>query len=232
MHPAAIMRELRDGQHPAVHTGLSWLLLGAALTVLATALLVPSVGGLRGLPGHVLDRPVEEAVAPVRPAVPRLTPRQKVVARRTAVRVALAEVGVREQRINNARRIVLYRYAVRGPGEKPQLSEPWCADFVSWAWRRAGVPIGWGGLGSDYVPELAGWARLTGRWHAARKGYRPQPGDLVVYSAGGSSRGHIGMVVNVRNGRMLTVEGNFRDRVMRRKVKPWAPYVTGFISPV
>lgn len=232
MHPASIMRELREGQHPAVYTGLSWLLLGAALTVLATALMVPSVGGLRGLPGHVLDRPVEEAAAPrVRPE-PRLTARQKVVARRTAVRVALKEVGVRERRVNNAPRIVLYRHAVRGPGENPRLSEPWCADFVSWAWRRAGIPVGWGGLGTDYVPELVGWARLTGRWHKARSGYRPKPGDLIVYRAGGSARGHVGMVVNLRRGKLLTVEGNWRDRVMRRKVTPWAPGVTGFISPV
>lgn len=225
------MRELREGHHPAVHTGLSWLLLGAALTVLATVLLVPSVGGLRGLPGHVLDRPIEEAAPQVRPA-PRLTPRQKVIARRTAVRVAVKEVGVREVRVNNAPRIVLYRYAVRGPGERPQLSEPWCADFVSWAWRRAGVPLGWAGNGSDYVPELVGWARLTGRWHGARSGYRPQPGDLIVYRAGGSRWGHVGMVVNLRNGKLLTVEGNYRDRVMRRKITPWAPGVTGFISPV
>lgn len=229
MHPAAIMRELRDGQHPAVLTGLSWLLLGAAMVVLASALLVPSVGGLRGLPGHVLDRPVE---APSARPEPRLTPRQKLVARRTAVRAAVGEVGVRERRVNNAPRIVLYRYAVRGPGERPRLAEPWCADFVSWAWRRAGVPVGWGGQGSDYVPELVGWARLTRRWHGARTGYRPQPGDLIVYRSGGSARGHIGMVVGLHKGRLVTVEGNLSDRVMRRVVKPWRPDVTGFISPV
>jgi hypothetical protein len=141
---------------------------------------------------------------------------------------------VRESRAraNHSPRIVRYRRAVLGPGENPNVAEPWCADFVSWARRRAGVPLGFGGYGSDYVPELVGWARFTRRWHWARTGYRPRPGDLVVYSAGGSRRGHVGIVVKLRGGRLHTIEGNYRDRVSRRVVKPWNPDVTGFISPV
>ena len=119
-----------------------------------------------------------------------------------------------------------------GAGENPSLREPWCADFVSWAWRRSGVPLGFNGLGSDYVPELVAWARLTRRWHWARDGYRPRTGDLIVYRSNGSTRGHIGMVVKVTRGRVHTVEGNWRDQVARRTVVPWNPSVTGFIAPV
>lgn len=233
MHPSAILRELRDGQSAAARVGLYWLLVGAIVTVMVTFLASPAMDGLRTLPGHVLDRPADRGVV-TRPVRPPLTVRQRNVARKQAVRFAASQVGVRESRTraNHSPRIVRYRRAVRGAGENPRAAEPWCADFVSWAWRRAGVPIGFGGLGSDYVPELVGWARFSGRWHAARSGYRPRPGDLVVYRAGGSRRGHIGMVVKLRGGRLHTIEGNYRDRVMRRVVKPWSPEVTGFISPV
>jgi hypothetical protein len=167
-----------------------------------------------------------------KPAPPPLTARQKTIARKTSVKVALQQVGVREVSNNNSRRIIRFRRAVTGAGENPRDAEPWCADFVSWAWRRAGVPIGFGGRGSDYVPELVAWARLTRRWHGARQGYQPKPGDLIVYRSGGSWRGHIGLVQHLRGGRLSTVEGNFGNRVTRRTVKPWAGDVTGFISPV
>lgn len=229
MDPASLLRELRDGQSAIARTGLLWLSLGAFATVLVMLLLTPSMNGLGVLPDHVLDRPVAE---PAVPAQPRLTKAQRIVARRTAVNVALTQVGVRERGNNGGRRIQTYRYAVTGAGENPRLREPWCADFVSWAWRRSGVPLGFGGQGSDYVPELVAWARLTGRWRWARDGYRPRQGDLVVYQQGGSRHGHVGMVVKTRAGRIYTVEGNLSDQVKRRSLRPWAPMVTGFISPV
>jgi hypothetical protein len=228
MSPRAILDELRDGHSSAARMGLLWLVVGAISTAFVVFMLSPSIGGLVSLPGHVLDRP-----APAKRAAPRpLTAKQKVVARRTAIHAALTQVGVRERAGNRGARIVSYRRAVLGAGENPRLAEPWCADFVSWAWRRAGVPLGFGGLGSDYVPELVAWARLTRKWHWARDGYTPRTGDLIVYSSGGSRRGHIGLVVKVGGGRVHTVEGNLRDRVMRRSVKGWAPMVTGYISPV
>lgn len=232
MHPSVILRELQDGQSAAARTGLFWLPVGAALTVFVMFLMSPSVGGLRGLPGHMLDRPVERSPVTRMPAPPPLTARQKTIARKTSVKVALQQVGVREVRTNNSSRIIQYRRAVTGTRENPRAAEPWCADFVSWAWRRAGVPIGFDGRGSDYVPELVAWARLTGRWRGARQGYQPRSGDMIVYRSGGSWRGHIGLIVNLRGGRLRTVEGNYGDRVMRRTIKPWAPDVTGFISPV
>lgn len=229
MAPGTIFRELRDGHSAAARTGLFWLVVGTVATCLAVYLMSPAIGGLGSLPGQVLDRPAEATGA--KPA-PRLTARQKVVARRTSVRAALTQVGVRERPGNRGNRLVMYRRAVTGLGENPRSAEPWCADFVSWAWKRAGVPIGFGGNGSDYVPELMAWARFSGKWRWARSGYTPRTGDLIVYRSGGSRYGHVGLVVKVTRGRVHTVEGNLRDRVMRASVKPWSPMVTGFIRPV
>jgi hypothetical protein len=190
------------------------------------------MGGLRLLPGHVLDKSEPRATAPRGYVQPQLTPRQEVAVRRSAVRMALSQEGVRERGVNGGRRLVMYRRAVTGGGEDPNLREPWCADFVSWAWRRGGVRIGFGGHGADYVPGLVLWARVSGRWHWARDGYRPRQGDLIVYNDHTSRYSHVGMVVKTTRGRVHTIEGNYRDRVQRRTLKPWGPRVTGFIEPI
>lgn len=232
MGPGEILRELRAGLPPAARTGLFALALGAVMVAFVVVMLSPRVGGLVSLPGHELERPV--ASPRVARVAPKLTAAQKRVARATAIRVAALQVGVREHGgENRGDRIKMYRRAVTGPGEKPWKAEPWCADFVSWAWKRAGVPIGFGGRGSDYVPELSAWAQLTHRWKWARTGYRPKAGDLVVYRVSGvSRRGHIGLVVRTKRGKIRTIEGNYEDRVARRIINPRHASITGFIVPV
>lgn len=232
MDPASILRELRGSQSAVARTGLLWLGIGTIATLLVIVLMAPSTGGLRLLPGHVLDAPAGRPAAPRGYVQPRLTPLQEAAVRRSSVRMALSQVGVHERGDNGGRRLVMYRRAVTGAGENPRIREPWCADFISWAWRRGGVRIGFGGHGADYVPELVLWARVSRRWHWARAGYRPRQGDLIVYNDGTSRYSHIGMVVTTTRRRVHTVEGNFRDRVQRRTIKPWGPRVTGFISPV
>ena len=86
---------------------------------------------------------------------------------------------------------------------------PWCAYFVSWVTREAGVPIGFGGTGLARVADIVPWAQSTGRWRrAARRA------DLVVFD------GHVGLVEWVLpGGDMITVEGNHDDRLMRVRRK-------------
>ena len=234
MDPAAIYRELREGQSPAVRTGLAALLLGAFVSAMIMVLLSPSMNGLVGLPGHTITKDPSGDQVRAHRAAPPLTLAQRGLVRRKAVFVAAREVGVAEWagHPNYSNRIVTFRRAVTGHGENPYSAEPWCADFVSWVYRRAGVPIGFGGTGSDYVPELVAWGKVTGRWRNARSKYHPLPGDLIVYRAGGSRYGHIGMVAKVGGGRVTTVEGNYADQVSRRVVKPWNASVQGFIRPV
>jgi hypothetical protein len=229
MDPAALLRELYGGPSATARTGLFALALGAVVTLMVAVLLSPSMQGLAVAPVHLFDHPVAQPRVVHRPTMTRA---QRTAARRAAVHDALTQVGVHERGVNGGPMVLRYRRAVIGRGENPRSREPWCADFVSWAWRRAGAPIGFGGRGSDYVPELVAWARLTRRWHWARDGYHPRAGDLVVFASDGSPRGHIGMVVTTGSGRIHTVEGNYSDRVMRRSVKAWSPVVTGFIAPV
>jgi hypothetical protein len=125
------------------------------------------------------------------------------------VAAAAGEVGQAEQPpgSNDSPRIAMYRHATAGnPGPGP-----WCAYFVSWACRQAGVPIGPHGQGSGSVDALYAWAQQAGRAHPASSGYGPKPGDLIVFHE------HIGIVERVLpGGRIQTIEGNSSDRVSRR----------------
>jgi hypothetical protein len=118
------------------------------------------------------------------------------------------EVGVAEQPpgSNDSPRIAQYRQATAGaPGPGP-----WCAYFVSWAARTAGVPIGDSGQGYGRVDDVWAWGERTGKAIPASAG-PPQPGDLIVWDE------HIGIVESVGpDGSINTIEGNSSDRVSRR----------------
>ncbi len=118
------------------------------------------------------------------------------------------EVGQTEQPpgSNDSPRIAQYRQATAGaPGPGP-----WCAYFVSWAARQAGVPIGDSGQGYGRVDDVMAWGERTGK--ALPAGSTPQPGDLIVWDE------HIGIVESVgADGSINTVEGNSSDSVARRQ---------------
>jgi CHAP domain-containing protein len=117
------------------------------------------------------------------------------------------EVGVAEQPpgSNDSPRIAQYRQATAGSGVGP-----WCAYFVSWAARSAGVPLGDSGQGFGRVDDVYAWAQKTGKAITAGSG-PPQPGDLIVWDE------HIGIVESVgADGSISTIEGNSSDKVNRR----------------
>jgi hypothetical protein len=140
----------------------------------------------------------------------------------TAVQAAGGEVGQTEQPpgSNDSPRIAEYRTAVAGAGVGP-----WCAQFVSWAEKQAGTPIGEAGQGFQAVEAVAAWGQRTGRWQPA--GSVPQPGDLIVW--GGR---HIGIVESVDpDGSIHTIEGNSSNAVSRRTYGSDGGGATGYVRP-
>src|SRR5918998_2271085 len=121
------------------------------------------------------------------------------------VAAARGEVGVSEQPpgSNNSRRITKYREALSGPTPPPG---PWCAYFVSWAAKQAGMSLG-PGFGS--VDALYAWAKKNGKAVSAGN-YTPRPGDLIVWDE------HIGIVEKVQGGKIHTIEGNSSNKVSKR----------------
>jgi hypothetical protein len=133
------------------------------------------------------------------------------------LRVAAGELGQQETNWNDSARIAEYRTATPGGGVGP-----WCAYFVSWVARRAGVPLGDHGQGFASVDALWAWAQQSGRAVAASS--QPRPGDLIVWDE------HVGLVTSVdSHGLIHTIEGNTSDEVARRVHTHDG--VVGFVRP-
>jgi hypothetical protein len=140
-------------------------------------------------------------LAPMTAATPTGTPAGQAIL--NAIR---PEVGQAEQPpgSNDSPRISQYRQATAGSGVGP-----WCAYFVSWAARQAGVPLGDSGQGFGRVDDVMAWAQKTGK--ALPAGSTPSPGDLIDWDE------HIGVVEGVDpDGTIHTIEGNSSDRVSQR----------------
>ncbi len=102
---------------------------------------------------------------------------------------------------NNSPDIARYRRATVGA----LAGAPWCAYFVSYIAKKAGVPIGYHGEGIGYVPYLRDWAHRTGKWRAI-----PAAGYLITFPE------HVGIVEHVYPNHTLTsIEGNYANRVAR-----------------
>ena len=84
-------------------------------------------------------------------------------------------------------------------------SEEWCADFVAWAWRLAGVSFTYAYTSGDINGAAASfyqWGAAHGTWHAAGSGYTPQPGDAVIYglNSAGTDADHVAIVTSYTSG--------------------------------
>jgi hypothetical protein len=117
----------------------------------------------------------------------------------------------------------------------------WCSLFVSWVWKRAGVPLrgstaAYAYSGSLYiwteareggplaVPTLGGESppgRDDGGARVLPPTATPAPGDAVFYGTGpgygeDEYSEHVGLVERVfPGGQITTIDGNFGDRVAR-----------------
>lgn len=110
----------------------------------------------------------------------------------------------------------------------------WCAAFVSWTWRKAGVPSA--AVPKTLVARGVGlWGQRNGLFHRTH----PKPGDIVVWGEpAAKTGGHVGIVVAVHaDGRIDTVDGNYRNKVTFRKnidphtAKTRSHRISGYVSP-
>ncbi len=126
--------------------------------------------------------------------------------RRGALEAALSQIGVREASGNNDG-VPAERYS--GGREVP-----WCANFVSWAFRQAGTPLPGNQWSLGSVDYMMNQMKQNGVWFD-RGAATPQPGDVIFFGQAGDGT-HVGIVERVENGRVYTVEGNAGNRVARR----------------
>ena len=114
----------------------------------------------------------------------------------SVLQLARKEVGVQEVGGNNrGRRVEEYLAAVGlGPGQ------PWCAAFIAWCMRAAGVQ-GWPATGDTWA--LEDWARARGVLHDD-----PQRGDVFLVLGADGRPVHTGFVAAVQSEYVSTIEGN------------------------
>lgn len=116
--------------------------------------------------------------------------------------------------------------------------EPWCADFVSWVYKEAGVPFSGGASGGwriAAVLNLQKFFQNTPGYEYFEVGQKPpQPGDVAFYIGsqtpdGGSTR-HVNIVTEVNDNVMMTIGGNESDTVKKstRKIEKGSMSLVGF----
>jgi hypothetical protein len=129
---------------------------------------------------------------------------------RAALAVAIAEMksGAGEVGGNNCGPFVKkYLHGIVSEGN------PWCAGFVSYCFSQipSGIPFTYTVGARDVLNQFKnkGWAQ------APNSGYLPQPGDVVVWwrESLPSGHGHVGLVHQLTDGFLYTIEGNKSPQV-------------------
>ena len=106
-------------------------------------------------------------------------------------------------------------------------AEAWCADFVSYLARQAGLKT----VNTASAQGIANQLAAQGRWKGKTN---PQPGDAVTFKWNGNGgwADHVGIVESVfmRNGvkYITTIEGNSSDGVNRRTYAANAAVINGY----
>jgi beta-N-acetylhexosaminidase len=88
--------------------------------------------------------------------------------------------------------------------------QPWCSDFLTWVWKRAGINI----PRLSYSGEVYEWGETHTQVLPATA--TPAPGDAVEFGTGPKKSEHVGIVEKVfANGEILMISGNWNNEVAR-----------------
>lgn len=115
----------------------------------------------------------------------------------------------------------------------------WCASWVTWVMRHAGVPV-------DSVLNYKGcataseWFAARGRFMPRSSGYVPKPGDIIMYEWNPQNEGtayddgddHTGIVEKFENGIVHTIEGNNGGTCRRDWWSLGNPCISGYCVPL
>ncbi len=111
------------------------------------------------------------------------------------------------------------------------LKAAWCAIFVSWCARQAGIDL-------QRLPSFASCTagrsrfRQMGIWKERSSGYVPRRGDLILFDwdADTSMAEHVGIVTGANKSYVYTVEGNSGNTVREKRYSRNSSCVLGYAS--
>lgn len=106
----------------------------------------------------------------------------------------------------------------------------WCACFVSWCANECGY------IESGTIPKFSlvgdgvDWFRSKNQWQG--NDYKPEPGDIIFFSWGGSgSQDHVGIVEKTEGTTVYAIEGNSGDECKRNKYPVGSSNIYGYGTP-
>jgi len=104
-------------------------------------------------------------------------------------------------------------YAAQPSGTKYSegVQEPWCADFVSWIYKQAGISFKNPNSGSWRIPgtyTLREYYESKGKFRSARSDYQPKVGDIMLYDNPSQFGQHTNIVIKTNKDIITTVGGN------------------------
>lgn len=156
--------------------------------------------------------------------------------RKEIVDTLMAYKGAKEGSKKHRELVDVYNsHTPRARGYALKYTDDWCAGTVCAAAVMCGhtdlFPM------EVSVPKMVELAKGMEIW-VEDDGYTPAPGDLIVFywkdSGSGDATGganHIGMVAEVKDGKITTIEGNMSDAVGSRTIAVNGKYIRGFICP-
>lgn len=149
------------------------------------------------------------------------------------VRIAQEQLGLRETPDGCNCGEQIQKFLGSSPGEL------WCADFVSWVYREAGLPFTGGSDGGWRVINVGvmhQWHVTNGLWFSSDSAEDPRPGDVISFITDVYD-GHVGLVERLDDAgtpgvpgddTIHTIEGNTSNMVARRDYRRVGGSVVGW----
>ncbi len=144
--------------------------------------------------------------------------------REAFVKAALGEKGAA-----GGQKYVAWYNGVEGKGLS--LKVAWCAIFVSWCARQAGISV-------QQIPNFTACTparnqfKKMGIWKERSSGYLPRRGDLLLFDWDKDPvlAEHVGIVTGVENGYVCTVEGNSGNTVREKRYAINSGVILGYAA--
>ena len=147
---------------------------------------------------------------------------------KAAIDFAMTQVGVREKPLGSNRGPVVDQY-IKAVGLNPAGNPPggffWCVAFTHFCYMKAAEKVGIENPHIKTAGVLDHWQKAGAKPNVVRVTKAKavadpglvMPGSLFIIDHGGGL-GHSGMVTEVANGRLKTVEGNTNDNGSRNGI--------------
>jgi hypothetical protein len=147
----------------------------------------------------------------------KFNPLPQIVASQTSSRERVAFPDIDESQLseekNNMIRILRAECIANPKGTKysEEISEPWCANFVSWVFNQMGRPLKNPNSGSWRIPgtyTLREYYKSTDHLMMAGSNYSPKVGDVMLYDNPSPFGQHTNIVIKNKDGIVTTIGGN------------------------